>query len=180
MLAAPPAQTPIELPAAAPAAAPVPTALAVPAPTPAAAPAPVPAPLRLRLGSRCGSGEGAGRRHRAGPGADRADRAGGALPRRTPKRPLDEPVHSQAGPEPVPADTARPADTSTGGLRRRVRGATLEGRPGAVPPTAAPREVDAEAVRDSMEEFEEAVRRAELDSIQNDVRTPERPEGTGS
>ena len=132
----------------------------------------------------------------------------GALPRRAPRRPLDgpvhsdEPVHSQAAADPAPSDTARPpaadpfaqpsavapaapsaqppAAAPSGGLRRRVRGATLEGRPDAAPLTAAPREVDAEAVRDSMEEFEEAVRRAELDSVQHDLRTPERPEGTGS
>jgi signal transduction histidine kinase len=122
---------------------------------------------------------------------------GGALPRRAPRRPLDEPVHSLATADPAPADTARPpapaapssapppepsaaAAAGPGGLRRRVRGATLEGRPDTAPQAAAPRQVDAEAVRDSMEEFEEAVRRAELDSVQHDLRTPERPEGTGS
>jgi len=108
---------------------------------------------------------------------------GSGLPRRAPRRPLDEPVHSQAPADPAPADAVRPpaeASATAGGLRRRVRGATLEGRPDAAPLAAAPREVDAEAVRDSMEEFEEAVRRAELDSVQHDLRTPERPEGMGS
>ncbi|QMU79671.1 sensor histidine kinase [Streptacidiphilus sp. PB12-B1b] len=105
---------------------------------------------------------------------------GGALPRRAPRRAPDEPEHGQASAEPAATDTARPAAEPSGGLRRRVRGATLEGRPGAAPAAPAPREVDAEAVRDSMEEFEEAVRRAELDSTRKDLRTPERPEGTGS
>ena len=105
---------------------------------------------------------------------------GDALPRRAPRRPLDEPVHSQAATDTAATSSVRPPAEASGGLRRRVRGATLEGRPEAAPLAPAPRQVDAEAVRDSMEEFEEAVRRAELDSVQNDLRTPERPEGTGS
>ena len=168
--------------------APVPTALvqaAAPAPAPAPAPAlptrpqpqPQPAPAAAVAVERTGPA----------PAPVTAPAPGGALPRREIRRPIDEPVHSQAAAETVEiGDTARPAaEPGGGGLRRRVRGATLEGRPDAlqlsgVPFVSPPREVDAEAVRDSMEEFEAAIRRAELDSTRNDLGTPERPEGTGS
>ncbi|QMU73182.1 ATP-binding protein [Streptacidiphilus sp. P02-A3a] len=191
---------PVELLAAAPAA-PRPQA-AAPAPAPAAIPVAAAAPEPVTA-SVAVTGPA--------PAPAAAPAPGGGLPRRAPRRPLDEPVHSHAAADSAPTDTARPAAEAPraeapraeapvavapaapaptaepapaaptpGGLRRRVRGATLEGRPEAAPSAAAPRMVDAEAVRDSMEEFEEAVRRAELDSIQNDPRTPERPEGTGS
>ena len=155
---------------AAPQPVPVPTPIAAPVPAPVPAPAVAPAVAAERTGPA--------------PAPAAAPAPGGALPRREIRRPIDEPVHSQAAAE--TGDAARPASgPGGGGLRRRVRGATLEGRPDALqlsgaPFASPPREVDAEAVRDSMEEFEAAIRRAELDSTRNDLGTPERPEGTGS
>ncbi|WP_370155115.1 ATP-binding protein [Streptacidiphilus sp. EB129] len=81
-----------------------------------------------------------------------------------------------AAPAPDEA-TARPsAPQPPGGssqLRRRVRGATLNpgstARPDIIP-TAPRTEVDAEAVRSSLEEFEAAVDRAERDSTLTDLR----------
>lgn len=164
-----------------PSPAPVPTALvqaAVAAPQPAPQPAPAPAPVPAQVPAVAAERTG------PVPAPAAAPALGGALPRREIRRPIDEPVHSQAAAE--SGATARPAaGPGGGGLRRRVRGATLEGRPDApqlsgAPFVSPPREVDAEAVRDSMEEFEAAIRQAELDSIRNDLGTPERPEGTGS
>ncbi|MEY9842444.1 ATP-binding protein [Streptacidiphilus sp. EB103A] len=101
----------------------------------------------------------------------------GGLPRRTPRRTTDEPVHTQASAiEPQTGETARPG-TEGGTLRRRVRGATLnQGRP--TQPAAAafaPPQLDAEAVRDSLEEFEEAVSRAERDSTLTGLRISPQP-----
>ena len=171
----------------------------------APAPAPIPAPtlmseLEAAPARTAAPGQapalGSAPQHQAvtsGPAAApaAAPAAGGTLPRRPLRRSPDEPQHSQAEPDPAAEDTARPSAEPVGGgsagLRRRVRGATLEGRPDAAPLSTTPqafqpqpRELDPEAVRDSMEEFEAAVRRAELDSNRNDRRTPERPEGTGS
>ena len=186
---------PVELLANAPAA-PRPQA-ATPPPPPAALLEPAAAPARAAATAAATVSAAVGAPAAAATGPAPAPAAppapGGGLPRRAPRRPLDEPVHSHAAAEAAPAAAVRPpaatapapapaapAEVAPGGLRRRVRGATLEGRPEAAPLAAAPRMVDPEAVRDSMEEFEEAVRRAELDSVQNDPRTPERPEGTGS
>jgi len=164
----------------------------VPAPAPIAAPTlmiepqPAPAPAIAAAPQQYALTTGPAHTPAVAPPAD------GALPRRPLRRPHDdEPEHSQAGAEAPAADTARPpAEPSVGAgpaLRRRVRGATLEGRPDASPlpsapqaPPLPPKELDPDAVRDSMEEFEAAVRRAELDSTRTDLRTPERPEGTGS
>jgi hypothetical protein len=90
----------------------------------------------------------------------------GGLPRRTPRRNADEPVHAQASAVEAPAAEAARPGAEGGGLRRRVRGATLnQARPvQAAAPVFAPPQLDAEAVRDSLEEFEAAVDRAERDS----------------
>lgn len=180
---------PVELLATTPAAPRPQAPTAAPTPAAPAAPAPAAAPAEAETEAATPAATVTG----PAPAPAAPPAPGGGLPRRAPRRPLDEPVHSHAAADAAPADTARPAveapaaeaapaapAPTPGGLRRRVRGATLEGRPDAAPLAAAPRMVDAEAVRDSMEEFEEAVRRAELDSIQTDPRRPERPEGTGS
>lgn len=85
----------------------------------------------------------------------------GELPRRVPLRPHT--ARTEAPDPASPSTAARP-------LRRRVRGATLT-----VPATTADRAVpttrrpaDAEAVRAELDEFEAAVRRAELDSADQD------------
>ena len=76
------------------------------------------------------------------------------------------------------------------GLRRRVRGATLNqperaaGAASVVPSAPLPLQ-DAEQVRSSLEEFEEAVSRAERESTLTDLRITEHtashelPEGVG-
>ncbi|WP_052441355.1 sensor histidine kinase [Streptacidiphilus anmyonensis] len=102
------------------------------------------------------------------------------------------PVRAKAA---VPAPEATPAlaDASSqpsGGLRRRVRGATLrEGNSGAVHFAARP--ADPDEVRSALEEFEAAVSRAERDSSPGSTSTtsttsststtstPERTEGVG-
>lgn len=95
----------------------------------------------------------------------------GGLPRRAPRRPVEEPVHARTPePEQAPAGASR-----SDGLRRRVRGATLN------QPTPAPRtevvpaaplpEQDADQVRSSLEEFEAAVDRAQRESTLTDLHT---------
>lgn len=94
-------------------------------------------------------------------------------------------AHAQEHPDDealTPAPAAPP-------LRRRVRGATLENAAAARRPTPASRRpLDAEAVRSSIEEFEEAVARAERESAQPGQQptrmpaspeSPEGPEGVG-
>jgi signal transduction histidine kinase len=120
----------------------------------------------------------------------------GGLPRRAPRRAADEPVHSHSeAPEPTPADAARPgaapADAARPeGLRRRVRGATLQQARQSRPTAPAPvrlttPEQEAEAARASLEEFEEAVDRAERESTLTNLRINEHtapqelPEGVG-
>ncbi|MFC1439032.1 ATP-binding protein, partial [Streptacidiphilus sp. N1-10] len=134
-----------------------------------AAPAPVPA---------APSGWPAG-----GPAAVPAATAApdGGLPRRTPRRAPDEPVHAQAGAvEPQAGEAARPGPEG-GTLRRRVRGATLNQARPAQPPAAAafaPPQLDAEAVRDSLEEFEAAVDRAERDATLTGLRVGDTQQGS--
>ena len=99
----------------------------------------------------------------------------GGLPRRAVRRPADEPVHARG------AETSAPASPAAGpgpaarpeGLRRRVRGATLNS-PNQAPradilPAAPLPEQDAEEVRSSLEEFEAAVDRAERESTLTDL-----------
>ena len=117
----------------------------------------------------------------------------GGLPRRALRRPVDEPVHAHA-PEPqrtaAPVEASRPEPARPDGLRRRVRGATLNqperaaGAASVVPSAPLPLQ-DAEQVRSSLEEFEEAVSRAERESTLTDLRITEHtashelPEGVG-
>ncbi|RAG82881.1 ATP-binding protein [Streptacidiphilus pinicola] len=82
-------------------------------------------------------------------------------------------AHVVLPPPSLPRD--RPDGPPGGGLKRRVRGATLrEGRRPAEPFAARP--ADPDEVRSSLEEFEAAVSRAERDST---INTPERTEGVG-
>lgn len=111
----------------------------------------------------------------------------GGLPRRAPRRNPDEPVHTHStAAEPAADDAARPE----GGLRRRVRGATLQRPPQPARVESAPArhttpEQDAEAARSALEEYEAAVDRAERESTLTDLRTIEHtapqelPEGVG-
>ncbi|TDU04968.1 signal transduction histidine kinase [Streptomyces sp. 846.5] len=154
----------------------VPTALTAPAapaePAAPVAPAPAAAPAAAAAATGWPSPGGP-----APVPAAAAQPPDGGLPRRTPRRSTDEPVHTQASAvEPQTGETARPG-TEGGTLRRRVRGATLnQGRP--TQPAAAafaPPQLDAEAVRDSLEEFEEAVSRAERDSTLTGLRISPQP-----
>jgi signal transduction histidine kinase len=160
--AVPSALTAPAAPAALPAPATAPAAPLAPAATPAA---PAAAPAWPALGGPA-------------PVPTAAPPTDGGLPRRTPRRAADEPVHAQAtAVEPQAGGAARPT-TEGGTLRRRVRGATLnQGRP--AQPTAAaafaPPQLDAEAVRDSLEEFEAAVDRAERDSTLTGLRISPQP-----
>ncbi|MFC1418517.1 HAMP domain-containing sensor histidine kinase [Streptacidiphilus cavernicola] len=126
----------------------------------------------------------------------------GGLPRRAVRRPADEPVHTRTAeplqqpaptqqapvqqPTPVqpqapgqpqaPAANATPAGRPEG-LRRRVRGATLN-QPNQAPradvvPAAPLPEQNAEEVRNSLEEFEAAVDRAQRDSTLTDLQVPD-------
>ncbi|MEU2617054.1 sensor histidine kinase [Streptomyces sp. NPDC007157] len=94
------------------------------------------------------------------------------LPRRVPRR------EAEAAPAPlIPAARAGepPADSADGSrpLRRRVRGATLRTTVGAAQALArTPRNRDADAERDALEEFEAAVERARRES---DTGSHERP-----
>ncbi|MGW4598174.1 ATP-binding protein [Streptomyces sp. NPDC004457] len=107
----------------------------------------------------------------AGTAPDEPARAehGGPLPRRIPRqapRGTDAPAPSEQEGPGTAGHGARP-------LRRRVRGATLHTTAGTaptVPETVRP--LDAEAVRDALEEFEDAVERARRDS---DTVGPARP-----
>ncbi|MFI1835721.1 ATP-binding protein [Streptomyces olivaceoviridis] len=86
---------------------------------------------------------------------------GGPLPRRVPRR-APQDTGTQA---PSEERTRGDAEQTARPLRRRVRGATLRTTAGAaptVPKTVRP--LDAEAVRDALEEFEDAVERARRDS----------------
>ncbi|MGW1210030.1 ATP-binding protein [Streptomyces sp. NPDC002499] len=91
------------------------------------------------------------------------------LPRRVPKREAAEPEAPfipKARTETPPAPTTVSAeDGATRPLRRRVRGATLHTTADAQQSARqAPRPADADAVRDSLDEFEAAVERANRDS----------------
>ncbi|MFJ6081341.1 ATP-binding protein [Streptomyces sp. NPDC092369] len=91
------------------------------------------------------------------------------LPRRVPKREAtepDPPFIPKARTETAPAPTTVSAeDGATRPLRRRVRGATLHTTADAQQSARqAPRPADADAVRDSLDEFEAAVERANRDS----------------
>ncbi|MEV6759434.1 ATP-binding protein [Streptomyces sp. NPDC051105] len=92
----------------------------------------------------------------------------GPLPRRVPRR--EPAAEAQAAAVPlIPADSADGARP----LRRRVRGATLRATVGAAQTLAQPpRNRDAEAERDALEEFEAAVERARRES---DTGSHERP-----
>lgn len=126
------------------------------------------------------------------------------LPRRIPRReiadaerpgpqgmpePAAEPSTAEAPPTPpppppppAPPQAQAPASSAAQPLRRRVRGATLTSTTAAhqAAPTAR-QPLDAEAVRSSIEEFEEAVERAERDSAQptQTPALPDSPEGVG-
>ncbi|MEY9940810.1 ATP-binding protein [Streptacidiphilus sp. MAP5-3] len=123
---------------------------------------------------------GAGSGSRSGSGSDepvhrgRGEREAGAevatdsgLPRRRPAAPAGDAV-SRPVVDTRPTATATPpdaasADSRPGGLKRRVRGATLrENLVGAE--RIATRPPDPDEVRSSLEEFEDAVSRAERDS----------------
>ncbi|MFE4963405.1 ATP-binding protein [Streptomyces sp. NPDC056660] len=97
----------------------------------------------------------------------------GPLPRRVPRR---EPAAEAPAPLIPAARTGEsPADSADGArpLRRRVRGATLRTTVGAAQTLAQPpRNRDAEAERDALEEFEAAVERARRES---DTGSHERP-----
>ncbi|MEW2512343.1 ATP-binding protein [Streptomyces sp. NPDC046870] len=131
---------------------------------PAAAPAPVaavsgPVPARGALAPDTAHEKAPA----GGTAPDEPARAehGGTLPRRIPR-------HAPRGADaPAPSGEERPGTAEHGArpLRRRVRGATLHTTAGAaptVPETVRP--LDAEAVRDALEEFEDAVERARRDS----------------
>ncbi|MGW4913083.1 ATP-binding protein [Streptomyces sp. NPDC004270] len=100
----------------------------------------------------------------------------GPLPRRVPRR--EPAAEAPAAPAPlIPAARTGepPADSADGArpLRRRVRGATLRTTVGAAQTLAQPpRNRDAEAERDALEEFEAAVERARRES---DTGSHERP-----
>ncbi|MEU9152605.1 ATP-binding protein [Streptomyces sp. NPDC048417] len=100
----------------------------------------------------------------------------GPLPRRVPRR--EPAAEAKAAPAPlVPAARSGepPADAADGArpLRRRVRGATLRTTVGAAQTLAQPpRNRDADAERDALEEFEAAVERARRES---DTGSHERP-----
>ncbi|MFD3584231.1 ATP-binding protein [Streptomyces sp. NPDC058683] len=100
----------------------------------------------------------------------------GPLPRRVPRR--DAAAEAPAAPTPlIPAARTGepPADSADGArpLRRRVRGATLRTTVGAAQTLAQPpRNRDADAERDALEEFEAAVERARRES---DTASHERP-----
>ncbi|GGY68870.1 histidine kinase [Streptomyces olivaceoviridis] len=99
---------------------------------------------------------------------------GGPLPRRIPRR-APQGTGTQA---PSGEQTRGDAEQTARPLRRRVRGATLRTTAGAaptVPKTVRP--LDAEAVRDALEEFEDAVERARRDS---DTGSFARPASTGT
>ncbi|MDH6213659.1 ATP-binding protein [Streptomyces pseudovenezuelae] len=91
------------------------------------------------------------------------------LPRRVPKREATEPdppfipiARTETSPAPT---TVSAEDGATRPLRRRVRGATLHTTADAQQSARqAPRPADADAVRDSLDEFEAAVERANRDS----------------
>ncbi|CAM5518414.1 MULTISPECIES: sensor histidine kinase [Streptomyces] len=107
-----------------------------------------------------------------GTAADEPVRAehGGPLPRRAPQ--------GTAPQAPSGEQTRGDAELTARPLRRRVRGATLRTTAGAaptVPKTVRP--LDAEAVRDALEEFEDAVERARRDS---DTGGFARPASTGT
>ncbi|MFI6020186.1 ATP-binding protein [Streptomyces sp. NPDC051287] len=100
------------------------------------------------------------------------------LPRRVPRR---EPTAQDAPPAPVPAArSGEPAADSPDGsrpLRRRVRGATLRTTAGAAQALAQqPRNRDADAERDALEEFEAAVERARRESDTGSHERPAPPE----
>ncbi|MFF4490424.1 ATP-binding protein [Streptomyces sp. NPDC001544] len=105
----------------------------------------------------------------AGPGHDRPS----PLPRRVPRR-------ESAGEEGTGAGTPTPAAGASRPLHRRVRGATLRTTAGAaqVVPQVA-RTVDADAVRDALDEFEAAVERARRDSDTGDFPRPDLTGATG-
>nr|WP_310725020.1 ATP-binding protein [Streptomyces sp. N2A] len=120
---------------------------AEPPPTsaPASASAATPLPVRALAG--------APERQPGGPSRE------GELPRRLPRRAADDAEQNTPASAPRPDGSVRP-------LRRRVRGATLD----MTTPTAdraaqaVRRPVDADAVRSELDEFEDAVRRAEQES----------------
>ncbi|WP_051942564.1 ATP-binding protein [Streptacidiphilus rugosus] len=94
--------------------------------------------------------------------------------------PLRKPLAAPT-PEPAPAASPEPGrgDESRGPLRRRVRGATLREGLGAGE-RIAPVPADPEEVRSALEEFEDAVNRAELESTQGMRVIPENPGSTGT
>ncbi|MEY9969152.1 signal transduction histidine kinase [Streptacidiphilus sp. MAP12-16] len=151
--AAEPAPEPAPAPEPTPASTPTPATTPIPAPASTPIPAAIPAPVTATV-----------------PAAE------GELPRRTVRRPADDPVHAHTpAADPAAPNSARPAASEPGGtLRRRVRGATLASATTArseVIPSTPRHDVDAEAVRSSLEEFEAAVDRAERDSTLTDLRT---------
>ncbi|MFI2128252.1 ATP-binding protein [Streptomyces sp. NPDC020299] len=128
---------------------------------------------------RTGSAEAAiGHGHALSPDAAAGQDHPSPLPRRVPRR--ESAGEDDKGPRVADADagTPPPADGART-LRRRVRGATLPTTAGAsqvVPQTA--RTVDADAVRDALEEFEAAVERARRDSDTGDFPLPDATDAT--
>ncbi|KUL31139.1 histidine kinase [Streptomyces regalis] len=116
------------------------------------------------------------------PAVDGADGDGlRPLPRRVSQRgaaPGGTADHARADQPDPSADEA----AASRPLRRRVRGATLRTTAASAPQTAprqAVRTVDAEAVRDALDEFEAAVERAHRDSRRGDTTGTARTAGTG-
>ena len=134
--------------------------------TAAPAPLPVPAPATATATTT------APERRPAAPSSQ-----GGLLPRR---------VVTPTGGEPTAAPGEPPATETSRPLRRRVRGAALAmtTRPADRGVPAVRQPVDADAVRLELDEFEDAVRRAEQDSRPcpdgtGTIATPGIPEGVG-
>ncbi|MBV2354245.1 HAMP domain-containing protein [Streptomyces sp. J2-1] len=143
---------------------------AEPEPEPAHGEHPAPAPEPAHDHERAQSGTEA-----SGAGDDTS------LPRRLPRRRADS--DPAPGHDPVPATAGEPPAPAGSTLRRRVRGATLRTTAGTAEaaPQAAARPRDADAERDALEEFEAAVRRANLDTGAFHLPArPEVPEGMGS
>ncbi|MEU6551150.1 ATP-binding protein [Streptomyces sp. NPDC046915] len=156
---------------------PVPSGTAVSDPASSGPGGPVPvarsAPAEPRGSRDADAPVGHGHGHAMSPDTAAGQDHPSPLPRRVPRR--ESADADDKGPRVTGAGDGTPP-TADGGrpLRRRVRGATLRTTAGAaqvVPQTT--RTVDADAVRDALDEFEAAVERARRDSDTGDVPLPD-------